>query len=368
MLRELSLRPAAGFRRRPLLWALPLAFALATSGCGSRPAVEDTGARGAARKAIRLLRPWAPLKARYIEQLVADAEVASAAEVHAPWWAPQTGRGGAAWLRVARAAAREARAFRDRRAGAQDRYHELLTSARDEIARARAELREAGMGRREAAAMERATTLYLTAQKLASASDFERAADKLKGARELCSIVHHEWAALHARFGDAQLRRQWSRWADQTIEGSRDRGDMAIIIDKLRRRLFLYYRGLRLTSFPAELGANGLRRKEHAGDRATPEGMYRVVQMKAGHATQYYKALLINYPNDDDRQRFDQGKRRGTIPHRAGIGSLIEIHGEGGQGRDWTDGCVALRNEDMDRLYPRVRVGTPVTIVGTYER
>jgi hypothetical protein len=339
-----------------------------TVSCAARPAVTDAGARRAARIATRMLWPWAPHKARYLERLVSDAEIAEAAERNAPWWAPQTGRGGAAWLRVARAAGEEVKAFRGNQSKARKRYTELVTAARDELARAGAELREAGMGRREAAALQRATTLYLLAQRLAAVQEFGRAGDKLLASRELCQLIHSEWTLLHARFSDRQLRRQWDRWADATIEESRTRGDVAIIIDKLRRRLFLYWHGERLTSFPAELGANGLRRKEHAGDRATPEGMYQIVQIKEGHSTQFYKALLINYPNDEDRERFAQGKRRGTIPNRAGIGSLIEIHGEGGQGRDWTDGCVALRNEDMDRLVPRITVGTPVTIVGTYDR
>ena len=47
-----------------------------------------------------------------------------------------------------------------------------------------------------------------------------------------------------------------------------------------------------------------------------------------------------------------------------GPGNLIEIHGEGGRAKDWTRGCVAVSNEHMDRLFQRVRVGTPVTIVG----
>ena len=66
--------------------------------------------------------------------------------------------------------------------------------------------------------------------------------------------------------------------------------------------------------------------------------------------------------------RFALGQGRGTILTGVGIGNLIEIHGDGGEGRDWTDGCVALANPDMDRVFAHVRVGTPVTIVGTYER
>jgi len=55
---------------------------------------------------------------------------------------------------------------------------------------------------------------------------------------------------------------------------------------------------------------------------------------------------------------------RRRIPRGASMGGLIEIHGNGGRGKDWTKGCVALRNSDMDDLFRRTSVGTPVTIVG----
>ncbi|MFH1176560.1 MAG: L,D-transpeptidase, partial [Acidobacteriota bacterium] len=198
--------------------------------------------------------------------------------------------------------------------------------------------------------------------------EHSRAADKLQQAREAAQVVHRGWSGLHARFGDRALLRLWRAWVETTIAESRRNSSFAIIVDKLHRRLLLYRRGLPAGERAAELGANGLLRKEHSGDRATPEGLYRVVQLKVGRSTRYYKALLINYPNDEDRERYAAGKRRGTIPRRAGIGSLIEIHGDGGEGRDWTDGCVALSNQDMDWLFARVEVGTPVTIVGTCEQ
>jgi murein L,D-transpeptidase YafK len=200
------------------------------------------------------------------------------------------------------------------------------------------------------------------------AGSYHGAADELEAARADVAIVHAGWTGLHARFSEPGLRRQWQQWASETIATSRQSGEAAILIDKLRRQVHLY-RGGRLTaSFPAELGANGLRRKEHSGDRATPEGRYRVTQRKDGRSTRYYKALLINYPNDEDRMRFALGKVRGIIPTRVSIGNLIEIHGEGGEGRDWTEGCVALANPDMDRVFALAEEGTPVTIVGTYER
>ena len=73
---------------------------------------------------------------------------------------------------------------------------------------------------------------------------------------------------------------------------------------------------------------------------------------------------MINYPNDEDRKNFLEARQKGWIPRRSRLGGLIEIHGEGGRKEDWTLGCVALRNPDMDRLFEQVQVGTPVTIVG----
>ncbi|HLE60025.1 MAG TPA: L,D-transpeptidase, partial [Thermoanaerobaculaceae bacterium] len=309
-----------------------------------------------------------PTKARLIEQLVALAEVATAAEAAAPWWQGSVGRTEAAWLRVVRTAHQATKSVRTSQDHARGVYTGVHPEVRDEVVRAQAEMSEAGMGRREAAAMQQAITGLRLAEKLAAAGRHQQATEELREAREDAAIVHNAWATLHARFRDPWNLRQWRWWADMTIEESLRTTDTAILVDKLRRRVTLYRAGLAVVHFPAELGANGLRRKEHAGDRATPEGMYRVVQVKEAPETRFYKALLINYPNDEDRMRFALGQRRGQISARAGIGSLIEIHGDGGEGRDWTDGCVALTNEDMDRLFAHVRVGTPVTILGTYGR
>jgi hypothetical protein len=354
----LSNGPAGVFHRRPFLSALLALVAVLAAlllvatalspACVERRDPDVDGARNAARRAVRLLRPTAPYQAKYIERLVADAEAVTVAERYAR--RPATpGRVEGAWLRVAVAAGDAVGALRRQQTQARARYLALLASAREELLRARAEMREAGMGRREAAAMARATTSGKTAEKMTA-------------------VVHGSWAGLHARFSDRRLRREWQQDADETIALSRQTGTAAVIVDKLRRRLYVYVGGERVASFAAELGANGLRRKEHAGDAATPEGKYLVEQVKQGRQTRYYKALLVNYPNEQDQLRFWQGKQRGTIPARATIGGLIEIHGGGGDGRDWTDGCVALTDEDMDRLFGYASLGTPVTIVGTYER
>jgi hypothetical protein len=345
-----------------------LAVAALLVSCSRHHPPDVEGFRRAARTAVRVVRPASPNQARLIEQLVALAEVATAAEAAAPWWEGSVGRTEAAWLRVARTAHEASFAVRTAHAQALGVYTALHPEVRNEVVRAQAEIEEAGMGRREASAMQQALMSLKFSEKLADAGRPRQAVEELRRARDGAAVVHRSWASLHARFGDPSNLRLWRSWVETTVEDSARTGDVAIVVDKLRRRVTVYRAGKAVVHFPAELGANGLRRKEHAGDRATPEGMYRVVEVKQAPQTRYYKALLIDYPNDEDRMRFALSQRRGRISARAGIGSLIEIHGDGGEGRDWTDGCIALVNEDMDRLFAQVDVGTPVTIVGTYAR
>ncbi len=356
-----ALRPAAR-NRRPLLCALLVAFALGLSGCAEKAPPDVDGARRAVRNAVRLARPSAPQQARYLERLVADAETATAGELAN---SGQAGRAQAAWLRTVIAARNVVRAVRTQRNAARQRYEALYPVVDAHIKLAGAEIQEAGMGRREAAAMQRAIAAAKTAPRLAAAGQYGPAADKLEVAQKMAQVVHAAWRAVHSRFQDPKLLAQWRLWAMRALAESRMTGRAVIVIDKLRRHLVVYQGGERVISFGAELGANGLQRKAHAGDRATPEGTYRVVERKQGRGTNYYKALLIDYPNEEDRERYADGKRTGTIPPRAAIGGLIEIHGEGGEGRDWTDGCVALTNRDMDWLFDQTSVGTLVVIVGT---
>lgn len=163
---------------------------------------------------------------------------------------------------------------------------------------------------------------------------------------------------------DPERHAHYRRWVDETIDWSRKHNDSAILVDKLRRRLTLLRNGRRVKTYRAELGLNGTFDKVVAGDRATPEGKYRVTEKRGPGQTRWYKALMLNYPNEEDKARFRKAMRRGQIPRGATIGSLIEIHGEGGRGGDWTDGCIALTNGEMDDLFRYVSVGTPVTIVG----
>jgi hypothetical protein len=167
-----------------------------------------------------------------------------------------------------------------------------------------------------------------------------------------------------ARYLDDEGRMQaiWSKWARETLDESRRSKGVAVIVDKSAHKAYLARAGTVIHAYDCELGRRPGDQKRHAGDGATPEGMYRVVKARST-GSKYYKALLIDYPNGDDRRRFSEDVNSSALPEDARIGGNIEIHGDGGQGRDWTDGCVALTNADMDHLMGYAYVGMPVTIV-----
>ena len=158
---------------------------------------------------------------------------------------------------------------------------------------------------------------------------------------------------------------KWQGWFATTIRLSAQNNGYAIIVDKIKHKGYLYYNGKLSKEYDVEFGRNWIGNKFYAGDKATPEGMYRVIKKKGNGNSKYYKAMLINYPNDEDYALFNSKKRQGVISKNSHIGGLIEIHGEGGKGADWTSGCIALSNSEIDELFSKTPVGTPVTIVGS---
>jgi murein L,D-transpeptidase YafK len=157
----------------------------------------------------------------------------------------------------------------------------------------------------------------------------------------------------------------WNEMTEKTISFSKKNKSYVIIVDKLARELQLYKNGEILRRFNIELGANWVGPKRQQGDMATPEGMYKIVDVKQNGQTKYYKAFLLDYPNEADKMSFTLQKKEGLISQDAKIGNLIEIHGSGGKGIDWTSGCVALKDSDMDVLIKMCPKGTKVTIVGS---
>lgn len=205
---------------------------------------------------------------------------------------------------------------------------------------------------------------------LAQAADTQRRGDytqldaRIKAAQLELRLIRRVLGERYERFSDPERRQRWQAWADATVAASR-RGKVSIVVDKLGRRLFLFRDGQVAAEFEADLGRNAVSNKLVAGDGATPEGRYRVKEKRANGTTRWYKALMLDYPNADDLEAYNAARKRGEVPRGRGPGGLIEIHGHGGRQSNWTDGCVALTDAEIDRLFAAVPVGTPVTIVGT---
>ena len=211
--------------------------------------------------------------------------------------------------------------------------------------------------------LAQASILLTEADGLAKQAKFDEAAAKLDSASSLAAEAERSVVAYISRYLDPGQVRAWKNAADETIADSRKRGVTAIIVSKLERRLSVYKNGEIIKTYDVGLGFNGLADKRHSGDNATPEGRYTIIRKIP--SSQYYKALLINYPNDEDRKWFAREKARGNIPGWVGIGGDVEIHG-GGQDT-LTRGCVSLDNNKMDELFAMAHVGTPITIIGTME-
>lgn len=166
------------------------------------------------------------------------------------------------------------------------------------------------------------------------------------------------------RYANRDRIGQWQRMAHDTIAWSRTHRASAIVVNKADRTLTLYRNGQQVRSYSIRLGFNGFREKRYQGDGATPEGRYRIVSKRGQGQTQFYRALLLDYPNEDDRRRFQLERKVGHIPAARSIGGQIEIHGVENELMAQTLGCVMLDNPQMALLFDRVVKGTPVTIVG----
>lgn len=247
---------------------------------------------------------------------------------------------------------------------ARDYSRKLLHEGHEGIVATERELGRSPIAATVRADLARARVAIGSASSRWAAGDYDAAAREAAFAKSASEDIRGRLRSFEASYTAGAAAQRWSRWVRETIGVSRRTGDYAVVVDKLKHRCYLYRGGALQRIYSADLGGP-IHDKLRSGDRATPEGMYRVVRKRGPGQTIYYKALLINYPNDEDRAQFDLAKRKGWISRRSRIGGLIEIHGEGGRKEDWTLGCVALANRDMDELFRVVSVGTPVTIVGT---
>ena len=143
--------------------------------------------------------------------------------------------------------------------------------------------------------------------------------------------------------------------------GSGQKADK-VLIEKGKRRLTLFRNNKIIKTYTVSLGRNPEGKKIRQGDARTPEGKYTIDSRNS--SSRFYKALHISYPSREDRER---ARSRNASP-----GGDIMIHGMknglgwlGGLHRfiDWTQGCIAVTNDEMDEIWELVPTGTPVEIV-----
>jgi murein L,D-transpeptidase YafK len=136
----------------------------------------------------------------------------------------------------------------------------------------------------------------------------------------------------------------------------------AILIVKHERKLYLLHDKYPLRSYRIALGLSPTGAKDHQWDFRTPEGSY-VIDFRLEHS-HYFKALHISYPGPADL-------KRSSSLHRPPGGDIF-IHGEPNRptkpisyykSRDWTNGCIALSDEDLQELWELTAGKTPVEIV-----
>jgi hypothetical protein len=318
-----------------------------------RSALEDGAGRWAAAELARTEKTLSAARAEDARQMGRLAPLRDAGESRR--------RYGDA-TRAARAASRAAGI---RRAEAEVEIGSLVRQADAALGGALELIRSARLPPADRQTLQRGRLALREAKARLSAGDLDEARERVSAShRDITAAMAH--VQTHAaRYVDPANLERWRNWIDDTWDGSRRTRGVAIVVVKDRNELMLLEAGTLRWRVAVELGANGVSDKSRSGDRATPEGRYVVVERRGPGSTRYHKALLLDYPNREDRRRFAEALRAGRIPAGSAIGGLVEIHGEGGRGRNWTHGCAALANDEMDRLFEVARVGTPVTIVGS---
>ena len=138
-----------------------------------------------------------------------------------------------------------------------------------------------------------------------------------------------------------------------------------VVVKKSQRQLELLSRGQVVRQYRVALGAAPVGHKYREGDQRTPEGRYRLNWRNS--QSNFYKSMHISYPSDTDR----------ALSRQLGYnnpGGMIMLHGlpnyiqspnlrQQYANRDWTEGCIAVQNHEMDEIWSLVKDGTPIHII-----
>jgi len=144
-------------------------------------------------------------------------------------------------------------------------------------------------------------------------------------------------------------------------------GSIYIIIDKSDYELSVYDEQGWYATYPVVFGNNSLDDKKMEGDKKTPEGTFHIVRKRVHE--KWYRFLSLDYPTKESWEKFKRRKQDGEIPASASIGGTTGIHGTWpnedyiiDRYKNWTMGCVSMKNDDVRELYGYTGVGTKVII------
>ncbi|HYN39476.1 MAG TPA: L,D-transpeptidase family protein [Rhodospirillales bacterium] len=143
-----------------------------------------------------------------------------------------------------------------------------------------------------------------------------------------------------------------------TYVGAADR----VLVVKSERMLYLLRDDQVIASYRVALGRSPIGHKVFQGDGRTPEGLYELDRRNLG--SQFYRSIRISYPSARD---YAEARKYGEQP-----GGLVMIHGQSGNSGtgyygsrrwDWTEGCIAVSNAEMDQIWAATDEGTPIEIL-----
>lgn len=130
-----------------------------------------------------------------------------------------------------------------------------------------------------------------------------------------------------------------------------------VVVNKGQRRLYLLHGSQVLKQYRIDLGFDPVGHKTREGDGKTPEGIYYIDRMNP--SSRYHLSLGVSYPNPADH---DRARLLGVSP-----GKDIMVHGRGAHGnaadkKDWTAGCIAVSDGEIEEIFAMLRPGVPIVI------
>ena len=161
--------------------------------------------------------------------------------------------------------------------------------------------------------------------------------------------------------------------------------DIELVVVRSQHQLIVKQNGMTLRTFKVAFGSGGKKAKLREGDHTTPKGNYRINRMR--DSNRFHMFLQLNYPNMDDAKRalknhsisrqqyrdiLDAHSEGRLPPQNTALGGAIGLHGIGHETKDkveihqiadWTQGCIAMRNHEIEELSRYINVGTQISII-----